>query len=79
MAYGGIDEDDTILIRNEDVDFSEMIIRYKTISVPIYREALPAFRNAVNLTSFVYKHPNYSKTIRVIESQAIRLCVVSKP
>lgn len=64
MAYGGIDEDDTILIRNEDVDFSEMIIRYKTISVPIYREALPAFRNAVNLTSFVYKHPNYSKTIR---------------
>lgn len=64
MAYGGIDEDDTIFIRNEDVDFSEMIIRYKTISVPIYREALPAFRNAVNLTSFVYRHPNYSKTIR---------------
>lgn len=64
MAYGGIDEKDTILIKEEDVDFSGMFIRYKTTSVPIYREAIPAFRNAVMLNSFVYKHPNYSKDIR---------------
>lgn len=64
MAYGGIDEEDTILIRNDDVDFSQMIIRYKSVSVPIYREAIPAFHNAVTLTSFKYKHPNYSKSIR---------------
>lgn len=64
MAYGGIDEEDTILIRNEEVDFSQMAISYKTTSVPIYREALPAFRNAVSLNSFLYKHPNYSKPVR---------------
>lgn len=64
MAYGGIDEDDTVLIKNDAVDFSQMIIRYKTTSAPIYREAIPAFHNAVTLTSFVYKHPNYSKPIR---------------
>lgn len=64
MAYGGIDEEDTILIKNDAVDFSQMIIHYKTTSVPIYREAIPAFRNAVSLMSFVYKHPNYTKPIR---------------
>lgn len=64
MAYGGIDEEDTILIQNEQVDFGQMTIYYKTINIPIYREALPAFRNAVSLNSFLYKHPNYSKPIR---------------
>lgn len=64
MAYGGIDEEDTILIRNEQIDFGQMVIYYKTTNVPIYREALPAFRNAVSLNSFLYKHPNYSKPVR---------------
>lgn len=64
MAYGGIDEEDTILVKNEDVDFSQMLIHYKTTNIPIYREALPAFKNAVLLTSFLYKHPNYTKPIR---------------
>lgn len=64
MAYGGIDEEDTILVKTEDVDLSQMLIRYKTTSVPIYREAIPAFKNAVTLTNFLYKHPNYTKPIR---------------
>ena len=64
MAYGGIDEEDTISIKTEDVDFKEMVIRYKDTRVPIYREALPAFRNAVSLGSFLYKNANYKKPIR---------------
>ena len=64
MAYGGIDEEDTVLIRNEQVDFSQMVIYYKITNVPIYREALPAFRNAVSLNSFLYKNKNYRKPIR---------------
>ncbi len=64
MAYGGIDEEDTILIQNEQVDFGQMVIYYKTTNIPIYREALPALRNAVSLNSFLYKHPNYSKPVR---------------
>lgn len=64
MAFGGIDEEDTILIKTEDVDLENMEIRYKSVSVPIYRDALPAFRNAITLNSFLYKHPKYSKLIR---------------
>jgi len=64
MAYGGIDEEDTICVKRDDIDFSQMIIRYHTTSVPIYREAIPAFHNAVSLPSFLYKHPNYTKPIR---------------
>lgn len=64
MAYGGIDEEDTISIKTEDVDFKEMVIRYKDTRVPIYREALPAFQNAVSLGSFLYKNANYKKPIR---------------
>lgn len=64
MAYGGIDEEDTIAVRKSDVNFQGMYIQYKSTSIPIYREAVPAFRNAVMLDSFVYKHPNYSKDIR---------------
>lgn len=64
MAYGGIDEEDTIKVKKDDVNFQEMYIQYKSTSIPIYREAVPAFRNAVMLDSFVYKHPNYSKDIR---------------
>lgn len=64
MAYGGIDEEDTILVKSGEVDLEQLFIHYHTTSVPIYREAIPAFRNAVYLTSFLYKHPNYKKVIR---------------
>lgn len=63
MAYGGIKEEDTLFIKNSDVDFEQMIICYRGTSVPIYREAIPAFRNVIRLDSFVYQHPNY-KDIR---------------
>lgn len=64
MAYGGVRDDDVLSIKVSDVDFSEMCIHYGDTSIPIYREALPAFRNAVELTSFLYRHPNYAKPIR---------------
>lgn len=60
LAYAGIKEEDILKIRCEDVDFSNMIIRYKNTEVPLYREAVQAFRNCVELTQFVYKHPLYS-------------------
>lgn len=64
MAYGGIQYDDVLLVKVSDVNFPEMCIRYGDTSVPIYREALPAFHNAVELTSFLYRHPKYAKPIR---------------
>lgn len=64
MAFGGISEEDTLFIKNSDVDLEQMLIRYNNTSAPIYREALPAFKNAMQLQSFVYLHPNYSESIR---------------
>lgn len=64
MAYGGIEEEDTLLVKNEDVDLGQMLIRYRNTTVPIYREAIPAFRNALYLNDFLYDHPKYDKAIR---------------
>lgn len=64
MAYGGVQEEDTISVTRSDVDLSQMIIRYRDTSVPIYRESLPALQNAMQLGSFLYNHPSYTHPIR---------------
>lgn len=61
LAYGGVEEEDIFTIKCGDVDLANMIVRYRDTEVPIYREALPAFRNCMNLTQFAFKHPNYEK------------------
>lgn len=63
MAFGGIKEDDTLLVKASDIDFANMEIAYKDTHIPLYREALPAFHKAAELNSFRYKNPNYSRTI----------------
>ena len=64
LAFGGCEQDDVIRVLDSDVDFEDMVVRIDEIKeYPIYRESLKAFKNCVNLTSFVYKHPNYSKDI----------------
>lgn len=64
MAFGGVRESETILIKKADVDLEQMIISYDNTSVPIYREAIPAFKNTIELSSFRYKHPNYETISR---------------
>lgn len=59
MAYSGMDEESILSVRSSDVDFENMVIRSGGNEYEIYREAIPAIRNATNLTEFVYKHPNY--------------------
>lgn len=63
LAYGGVAEEDILSIKCNDVDLNNMVVRYNDTEVPIYREALPAFKNCVKLTQFVYKHPNYDKLV----------------
>lgn len=63
LAYGGVAEEDILSIKCSDVDLNNMVVRYNNTEVPIYREALPAFKNCVKLTQFVYKHPNYDKLV----------------
>ena len=64
LAYAGVEENDILNIRTSDVDFLNMVVKYKGEEFPIYRESIPTFKNCVNLVYFQYKHPNYSaKTI----------------
>lgn len=63
LAYAGMDEEDIFDVKISDVDFDEMVVNYprKSTVVPIYREALKAFKNCVELESFIYIHPNYDR------------------
>lgn len=63
LAYGGVAEGDILSIKCSDVDLNNLVVRYNDTEVPIYREALPAFKNCAKLTQFVYKHPNYDKLV----------------
>lgn len=63
LAYGGVEEEDIFKIKCSDVDFENMVVRYNGTEIPIYREALPAFKNCALLTQFAYNHPLYTKTI----------------
>ena len=60
LAFAGVKEEDILNVKCSDVDFSRMIVKYSDTEVPIYREAVPAFKNCVELNQFVYKHPLYS-------------------
>lgn len=64
MAYGGIPQQDASKIETSAIDLPHMTIEYDGVRAPIYREAVPAFRNAINLSSFKYKHPNYGVIYR---------------
>lgn len=63
LAYGGVSEEDILGIKCSDVDLENMVIHYKDTEIPIYREAIRAFKNCIELTQFVYNHPNYTKTV----------------
>lgn len=63
LAYGGVPEKDILNIKCSDVDFPNMVVHYNETIIPVYREAIPAFKNCVELTQFVYNHPNYTKTV----------------
>lgn len=58
LAYAGLDEEDAVLVKDTDVDLTDMIIRYNGNDYPIYREALLTFKNCIELKEFNYIHPN---------------------
>lgn len=63
MAYAGIKEEDTILVKASDICFAEQCIKFKGTNYPLYRESLPAFHNSVDADSFVHRHPKYRKPV----------------
>lgn len=72
LAYSGMAEEDILKVKCSDVDFDNMVVKFGNKEYRIYVEALPAFRMAVKLTEFVYKHPNYTTPgKRVIRNRAL--------
>lgn len=61
LAYAGMAEEDIFKITAKDVDLSNMLVHFNGEDYPIYREAIPAFKNCMTLTQFLYKNPNYTK------------------
>ncbi len=70
MAYSGMEEGAILKAKCSDVDFNNMVIHSGDEEFEIYREAIPAFKNAATLTEFVYKHPNYPPDKKVIRNRA---------
>jgi len=70
LAYAGMEEEEILKVRISEVDFSNMTVKHNGKEYPIYREALRAFKNCVNLTQFLYKHPNYSSDKIVYKDRA---------
>jgi hypothetical protein len=70
MAFAGIGDEEAMKVEVKDVDLTELGIVYEGVSYPLYKEAIPAFKNAMTLTSFFYKHPNYADNIVVRKDRA---------
>lgn len=52
LAYGGVEERDIPKVKCSDVDFDNMVVNYDGREYPIYREAVPAFKCAVEMKAF---------------------------
>lgn len=60
LAFSGIDEEDAIKVRGDQLDLDHMRIVLDNGKVyKIYDQALPAFCKAISLNDFVYRNPNY--------------------
>ena len=60
LAYMGMAEEDIMNVKTSDVNFETLTITFNGKTYDIYKEALPALKNCVNLTSFYFNHPNYT-------------------
>lgn len=52
MLFAGMNKEDTVKVRVENVDLEVMEIKFEGYSYPIYREGLPAIRNCMRLNRF---------------------------
>ena len=75
LAFAGMSESDIFEVETTDVRFQDFSVTKNGKEYPIYRESLRAFKNCVELSGFVYLHPNYSNEVvrpRVPGKQLLR-------
>lgn len=58
FAFMGIPEEETIKIKDDEVDLVDMVIRHELSSYPIYRESLRTIQRCIKLTEFNYFRKN---------------------
>lgn len=63
MAYAGINQNDVFKIKNKDIDFSDMVIRYNEKAYPIYREGVKAIKYCVELNYIRSERTNTGRFI----------------
>lgn len=69
LAYSGMKESDILDVKCSEVDLSTLTVKHNGEEYEIYREAIPAFKNCVELNSFVFNHPLYtSGTVRKVRA-----------
>lgn len=64
MAFMGLKEADALEVKTEEVDLEQGVIRRGGKVYELDPMAMPAFRSACTLDSFVYVHPKYKQPIR---------------
>lgn len=60
MAFAGLEDKDAIRVTSDCVDLKNLRINFEGHSYEIYKECIEDFEKACTLTSFQYKHPNYT-------------------
>ena len=70
LAYGGMPEEEILSVISSEVDFQNLEVRHAGFTIPIYREALRAFRNCAELDHFVYQNPGYVNKKDIIRFRA---------
>lgn len=60
MAFAGLEDKDAIRVTSDCVDLKNLRINFEGHSYEIYKECIEDFEKASTLTSFQYKHPNYT-------------------
>lgn len=63
LGYAGFESEDAVTVLDSEVELSSMIIRHGGRDYPIYREGMHAIRNCMELESFAFFHPLYTKEL----------------
>ena len=71
MAFAGMEDSDAIKVTADEVDLTNMVIRHNGYEYEIYKECLPDFEKACNLSSFNYFHPSYTRRRQRVDGNLV--------
>lgn len=74
LAFAGIPSwDGALSLKSDDIDFDEMVVKYKGVEFKLYVEGLRSIRNVAKLSSFMQERSGKSRMVdRCQSSQLLR-------